>query len=272
MAIPNFIICGTTKGGTTPLKVYLEQHPDIFMAKQEIHYFDVNNNYNKGFLWYQNKFQEYKNQKAIGEKTPNYMFKKYVPKRIFNALPDVKLIFLLRNPVDRVYSDFWMSIRNGIIRKQNFNKIIKDKSSHYIRRGLYAEQIREFLKYFKKENILFIISEEFRTNTEAILNNVIEFIGVDSFNFIEEKRYGGAIKYKSLTYIVKNITNLQKYIPFKPLKNLLIKIRRKIKRFNRTDEYPPMNEKTRKELEEYYKKYNDELEDLIDIKLSRWWK
>lgn len=105
--LPNFLIVGAARAGTTSLYYYLKQHPDVFMSpKKEIDFFDVDKNFEKGLDWYERYFEGYTGQKAIGEASPLYMYLEKVPKRIAKVIPDVKLIFILRNPVDRAYSHY----------------------------------------------------------------------------------------------------------------------------------------------------------------------
>ena len=104
--LPNFLICGASKSGTTTLQEVLCTHPDIFMPKKkrangrEIHFFNNDKNFAKGIEWYEKQFEGWNGEKAIGEKTPSYLCTPCVPERIHRFLPDVKLIFILRHPVD----------------------------------------------------------------------------------------------------------------------------------------------------------------------------
>ena len=115
MVLPTFIICGTQRGGTTTLYHYLKEHPQICMSeKKEVHYFDLN--YHKSLQWYESHFKDCQNKKVktIGEASPFYMYLREVPERIDETLPDVKLIFILRNPVDRAYSHYWHEVKLGV--------------------------------------------------------------------------------------------------------------------------------------------------------------
>ena len=105
-----FIIAGVQKGGTTAMKSYLSQHPDVFMPMFEVQYFNKTRNYVKGLDWYLNQFKNYNQEKIIGEKTPNYMDNSIVAKRIYKVFPNVKLIFLLRINAKKGYP----SLNNNI--------------------------------------------------------------------------------------------------------------------------------------------------------------
>jgi hypothetical protein len=118
-AFPDFMIAGAQKAGTTSLYAYLAQHPNILPAyqKKEVHYWDRPKNYKKGQLWYRAHFpllQELEAASAItGEKTPNYLENPEYIKKIKQEYPAVKLIILLRDPVARTISNYYMLKRHG---------------------------------------------------------------------------------------------------------------------------------------------------------------
>lgn len=148
MSLPNFIIVGAAKAGTRALIDYLDQHNEIYTYPDEIHFFSKN--YNKGIDWYQKFFKNVNDEKAIGEKSPSYFTSSKTPERIFQNIPDVKLIFLLRNPVDRAYSHYWHAVRGGRI-KNGFEEKIKNEGNNILETGKYAKYINKYLKFFKKE-------------------------------------------------------------------------------------------------------------------------
>ena len=113
--LPDFLCVGAQKSGTSLLYRLLNQHPEIYLAKgKEIHFFNRDENYNKGIEWYSEHFAGSEDYKRVGEVTPDYNYVPTVPGRIYKTLgKDIKLIFMLRNPVDRAYSNYWMSFRRG---------------------------------------------------------------------------------------------------------------------------------------------------------------
>ena len=153
---PNFFCIGAQKAGTTTLYNLLIQHPQIYLPinKKELHFFDVEENYNKGTLWYLTKyFSKIKNESAIGEVTPSYCYYPKTPKRIFEQFgPDIKFIFILRNPVQRAVSLYNMMVSRGVetlpfheavekesLRLETNNTEFKRNFS-YIDRGYYSKQ------------------------------------------------------------------------------------------------------------------------------------
>ena len=104
---PDFIIVGGQRCGTTSVYNNLISNPDVTPAtKKEIHFFS--DNYHKGLTWYQNQF---KKSLCTGEATPYYIFHPHSLRRISNDIPNVRIIILLRNPVDRAYSHYWLEVR-----------------------------------------------------------------------------------------------------------------------------------------------------------------
>ncbi len=202
MCLPNFIILGAQKAGTSSLYHYLIQHPEISSAvKKEIHFFDFK--YNKGLNWYKSNFDNTK--KITGEATPNYFFYPNACERIYEHLPGIKLIVLLRNPVERAISHYYHNIkvkREPLDIRHAFNfektrlnidyqKLKADKNYiayHYMyfsykAKGIYYKQLQKYFKYFNKNQFFIIQSERFFNNPELILLNLWKYLGVNE-NFI----------------------------------------------------------------------------------------
>ncbi len=204
-AMPSFIIIGSQKSGTTSLYNYLAQHPNVEPAFQkELHFFSKY--YSNGFSWYRSNFPFYKQSFITGEASPNYIFCPYSPQRMFEALPSVKLIVLLRNPVDRAYSHYHHKLRglqwikNPSVEILSFEEEIakeaerlrlpleqiargEEYSDAYIRfsylsKGIYLPQLLNWSKFFSKEQLLVLESETFFTETSKMFASVLEFLGL----------------------------------------------------------------------------------------------
>ncbi len=200
--LPDFIIIGVQKGGTTSLFYYLSQHPSITLPKtKEIHYYDLN--YEKGLKWYKAHFPVKKSM-ITGEASPYYIFHPLVAERIYRDNPKAKLIVMLRNPIIRAYSQYHMERKKGHDKMPSFEdaihaepervdeeslklkqSVIQKSWNHqvysYLARGEYAKQLKEWFKYFSKDQFLFIKSEEFFENPVSVLDEVCMFLGVTSF-------------------------------------------------------------------------------------------
>ncbi len=208
--LPSFIIIGAQRCGTTSLFEYLIQHPSIKKPiYKEIHFFDnYYGAYNLGFGWYRGHFpinifglikDDVDNPTVItGEATPYYIFHPWGPKRIKDALPDVKLIAILRNPVERAYSHYQHSVREGYetlsfkeaLEKEEYRlkgerkKMLSDPDYYsfnhnrysYLSRGIYIQQLRHWRKFFPKEQMLILRSEDLFYDLSTVYSTVLGFL------------------------------------------------------------------------------------------------
>src|SRR5215213_6497402 len=185
--LPDFVVIGTQKGGTSFFYRLLTKHPLVKQAAvKEIHFFDKQ--FAQGPGWYRRCFSEggrVVGQRTItGEASPSYLFNPHVPERMVRIVPKARLIALLRNPVDRAYSHYQMQVRRGtetrsfekateeevFLAEGQRNSIAKTSSSlasgfyseplePYLARGLYAEQLERFSFFAEREHLLVVKSE-----------------------------------------------------------------------------------------------------------------
>jgi len=196
MMLPNVLIIGAQKSGTSWFARLLAQHPDIYFHNREIHFFDKTYNYKKGIEWYKGHFSAAGEKKWIGEKTPDYFWadghgeEGHSPEvhiNIYSHLPDVKLIAILRNPVDRAVSAINHIIKSG--RVSPFTKVdqlIYGSKKHLIEKhgviekGYYHKQIMAYLDYFNREQLLILIYEEdLVENAYGGLSKICRFLDLD---------------------------------------------------------------------------------------------
>ena len=192
----NFIICGAQKSGTTALDSYLRQHTDICMApRKEVHFFDREENFLDNTLdysAYHSVFNLEPSHRLLGESTPIYMYWYDAPKRIWQYNSDIKLIVLLRNPIERAYSS-WNMLLSEKRESLSFWEAIQTESERcrealpyqhrlysYIDRGFYLEQLRRLWRFFPREQVLVLKSEELRENSTEIMQKVFDFLGVEA--------------------------------------------------------------------------------------------
>ena len=248
--LPNFLIIGAARSGTTSMYEYLSQSPNILAPTgKEIYFFDKN--FQRGINWYKKFFPTKNqmsnhsneiNQKVItGEATPRYIHHPHVPKRVFNMIPNVRLIVLLRNPVDRAHSHYQMQFEHKAeslsfeeaIEKEperlegEFEKMEKDGNYYsvefykrsYLTRGIYAEQLERWFKYFPREQFLIIQSEEFYSNTLSVFKKVLNFLSIPNFEPNEFEAF------KSRKYSEMNPETRKKLVEFfKPHNERLYKL------------------------------------------------
>lgn len=204
-SLPDFIIIGTARSGTTSLYYDICQHPCVLPAAyDELGYFD--SNYHLGQNWYRSLFPtlfskwlvKQKKQFAItGEDTPFYIWDPIVAKRILKILPNIKLIVLFRNPVDRAYSNYHLAVREGSenlsfedaiqVELKNLDKIndnIKQDvnkyaiARSYIAKGFYADQLKIWLELFRFEQLIIISTEDLESNPQKTLDNIYDFLKI----------------------------------------------------------------------------------------------
>jgi hypothetical protein len=201
--LPDYLIIGTQRGGTTSLYEHLVRHPRIPRAlTKEVRFFDVE--FDRGLTWYRSHFptQMYKwareqmgQSMVVGEATPDYMFDPRVPERVATTLPDVKLVVLLRNPVDRAYSHYWHQVSRGF-EQLPFEEAIQRETDRtrrygveapdsferhhhsYLARGIYADQLNMWLDVFARDRFFIEASENLFREPARVVGDLFHFLGL----------------------------------------------------------------------------------------------
>ncbi|TFF89854.1 MAG: hypothetical protein EU548_06005, partial [Promethearchaeota archaeon] len=184
--LPNLICIGTMRSGTTWLYNVLKAHPDIYLCsfRKETHFFTFN--YNKGLEWYKQffpKVEKIKDYKIIAEIAATYSFEENCAERVFIHFPDIKLMIMLRNPVDRLISDYkYEKLKLNI--KHSFKEFMSEKTYSF-KRGLYAQQLKNWLKIFPKDQLQILIFEEVMRDKSNAIKRISDFLNIDrkKFNF-----------------------------------------------------------------------------------------
>jgi hypothetical protein len=167
-------------------------HPSIFMPRrpQELHYFDLDANYRRGTSWYASHFTEVRSHhEAVGQTSPLYIYEPHVPGRIAELLPEVKLIFILRDPVARAYSHYWHEVKKGretlgfeealSLESQRLRQGARERRVFsYIDRGRYRQQLQRYLDQFAPDQLLLLLMEEMSADPVATINQCCVFVGV----------------------------------------------------------------------------------------------
>ena len=293
MSLPNFMCIGAAKSGTTSLYDILKQHSDIFVPSfKEPHFFDIPSAYKNGISWYEKSyFSNVKNENCVGDFTPTYLFEEKTAQRIFNDLgKDVKFIVILRNPVDRAYSHYLhskrdchelLSFKEALVNeKTRFEKSVSigDYLSKlrfsYIRQGSYAHMLKEYFKYFPKENFLILnFEKEFVAERKETIDKVLLFLNVNNEKIEIDLKSNIASKAR-FTWL-KNIMNkqtwwnivLKKMIPSVEFRRIL---RNRIQRANNVNFlFDEISDIEKKDLyNRYFKHEVLELEELLNKKMD----
>lgn len=176
---------GAQKAGTSSLFYYLSQHPELELSRQkEIHYYNFHRFNGKNLNWYKSFFPLRSTTKITGEASPYYLFDPRVPEQLKKDIPNVKLIALLRNPIDRAYSAYSMNARRVKGSYPTFEQAIanddmsKEASRLYLWRGLYAQHIESWLPHFRRDQFMFIKAEDFFMDPKATLRDVYHFLDI----------------------------------------------------------------------------------------------
>jgi hypothetical protein len=212
--LPNFLILGAQKAGTTALYAYLRWHPQVTGPSfKEVSFFD--RHYARGERWYRAHFPA-RRRAAVGEASPSYLLHPLAPERIARLLPDARLIALLRNPVDRAFSHYQhevalcrepLSFEDAVAAEDErlrgeVEHMLRDRAyfSHawwnytYVARGRYAEQLERWYAAFPRERLLVLFTEELAQDPGATYRRVLEFLGLEprdlpSYPRIFEREY-----------------------------------------------------------------------------------
>lgn len=267
--LPNFLCIGVEKGGTTWLHAQLKLHPDIFLPDtKEVHFFNryssnfvERDNYKLGLKWYADFFNKFNGQKACGEITPMYICDPEAPIRIHKEIPDAKLIVMLRNPVNRAYSHYWMA-KNKQHTNLSFDEVIAQQEDRFIKRGLYAQQLATYYKLFKADQIKVVFFEQVMKDPEYWLNDICKFLGVGEDFYKGNENIHKKI-YEASVYKSPALLNLQNNLAHKLRKvRLLGKIINLIKstgitgmlkKVNRVEQsYEKITAQQADELKKYY--------------------
>ena len=270
--LPSFLIIGGAKCGTTSLYAHLIEHPNILPASmKEVDFFQHIRNTKTSF--YRSHFPIKRQNLITGEASALYFVHRLVPKRVHELLPSVKLILILRNPVEVAYSGFHYMVNLGAQITENFEDAIKaelkrieienekpeftientnydhyQSAFSYLRHGIYANYILNWLKLFPKEQLLILHTKDLYNNLDNVLDKTFEFLDLP--------------KYRIENRIEKN-----KIDKIRPLagrhQNIYKNIDSKTQTLFNVQNYPEMKPKTRKFLQDFFRPYNEKLFEII---------
>lgn len=184
-SLPNFIIPGGIRCGTSWMAHNLALHPQIYMPrKKEAHFFDRYSRYEEGIAYYRSLYRDWNGEPVVGDNTPNYLSNLYskndIPAMIREYLPEVRFVVLLRNPSERIISQYWHA-RSKWPENKALTFIEKiEKTPAFVREGFYAEHIRHYLEYFPMERFYFTLFEDIIARPDDLLKGVFAFLGVDA--------------------------------------------------------------------------------------------
>jgi len=185
--IPRFIIIATWKGGTTSMCNIFSKHPLICKASGEPPYFVRHSEFRKmSFsMWQKQTFRHCRQTKYVVMKSAGMLSGRYCAPRLKSVLPNAKIVVLLRNPVDRVYSHWFMEFCKGRT-TLSFERFIK-RHKRILDAGLYAHSLKRWFQFFSEEQFLIIRSEDFWKQPRDTLLKVQEFANIPVHNFSDSE-------------------------------------------------------------------------------------
>jgi Sulfotransferase domain len=178
--LPTFLVVGAMRSGTTSLYRYLQAHPQVHIPRKEIHFFD--RRFDRGLDWYRSRFEGWSGEPAIGEATPTYMYEPEAVARIAEVLPEVRVVAMLRNPVDRAYSHYWMEHARGRD-PRTFEEAVEAElggdGSDYLERGRYLPQLERLEATFGRARVHVALLEDLERSPGSTYAETCRFLDVD---------------------------------------------------------------------------------------------
>lgn len=296
---PHFLIIGAAKSGTTSIYEGLKQHPKIQMSSvKEPNFFALEGSdlafkpgsTTSGYLeecvtdWdqYLQLFHPSNGHKILGEASPIYLYDTNAAKRIHQYIPTAKLIVILRNPIERAYSNFLQHVREGIETTDSFSTAIELEERRlaekwwwgfaYIKAGFYHQQLLRYTNIFASDQIKIYLYDDFKLSPEDILRDIFQFLDVDpaftSSSLSTQHNVGGAPQNKALHSFLSKPNPLKE--PFKRLLPQKLRKRLVTNLKARNLAKPPLDNDLKRMLTEIYRSDILKLSTLIDRDLSAW--
>lgn len=292
MNLPTFLIIGVQKAGTTSIYNYLNQHPQIYMSPvKETNFLEKNweeiEDQRKAridtFEKYCQLFTGVKDEIAIGEASPNYLFHyESSSERIKRYVPNAKLIAVLRNPVDRAYSDYLMHIRDAIGKGQrtSLSEQIKYRAdkSFIILKGFYYKHLQHFYEEFDREQIQVYLYDDLSKDPVKFMQKMYRFVGVDD-TFLPDVSKKAQVAQVPKNTAVNNLlrqqnplrtivsSGLRLILPLEVRQNIRSRL---IQMNSQEKKAAPLSPEDRQQLIELYREDILKLQDLIQRDLSAW--
>ncbi len=302
LRLPNFLILGAAKCGTTSLCAYLDQHPDVFFSTpKEPTFFEAE--YERGLEYYCSRyFRGWRGEHAVGEARTHNLMLPYVPARIRESLPEAHLVALLRNPVDRAFSHWWHRHSRGLDERPFFESVranrdhiergldfhgpegeerwrqslvynrknVSTRYDLYLELGHYAEQLGRYLELFPRSQIEVVFFEDLERNPEQVTQGLWRFLGVDSNRSLESTVPRNVASYRARSATVRRLGALPKPGFLKRWIPEAIQTRAGEYLKGRPIDPPVLEPEAEAWLLEHFAPHNRALERLLELELPDW--
>lgn len=268
--LPDFVIVGAQKSGTSSLRWWLTRHPEAWCA-QEPHFFC--HNFERGVDWYRSQLIARGTPRLIGDKTPDYMHAPHAIDRMADLLPDARLIAILRDPVARAYSHYWHNRREGH-ETLDFSDALAaeperlDRSEirlGYVDRSLYLRQLQSICARYPRDSLLVLLFEDLEDQPESTFRAVCRFLGLDPA--IMPDVVGQT---RNAFYQQSRLGLRRRFFSSRLAQRLPRRLAGRVARMEEAAQYDPMDEPIRRRLAERFAPENESLAAWLGLDLSRW--
>lgn len=291
MSAPDFFVIGAYRSGTTSLYRYLRQHPDVFLPlEKEPNFYAVDGNPDASDVLrsralttraeYDRYYAEAAPSQRRGDISPEYLRNPAAAPRIHRDHPGTPLVAILRNPVERAWSDFLLHRRDGNEPCETFAAALADqtrrqqggdhRAGHYIDSGMYAAQLDRYLEFFPRDQILVLLYEDLVADRQAGMRRIFEHIGADPEFVTKDEEVvnaSGVPTNPVVAFALRQRARLRPYVS----RSLLEKARPMWDRFlSRHLERPELTADDRRLLVDIYRDDVTRLGSLLDRDLSHW--
>lgn len=308
--MPDFFIAGAMKCGTTTMHAMLAEHPQIFIPRGEIFFFDIDDfqnhvnffaydgdnwkdldfegNLEEYAAWYQRFFAGARPGQLIGEDSTTYLASPRAPARIARFNPDARIIVMLRDPASRSYSTYWHLLRAGRL-WMSFEDVLRLHPEVLVSRSLYQEQIGNWLQHFPREQLHFVLLEELVREPARVVGEVCAFLGAHGevpahaltlhANRGDAPRSAFLQRWRNRLLWRRDTRSFFGRLPGPPehpepwfSRVVLRFVDRVHRRLNKLDRRPPrMRDGTRRFLNQLFRRENRDLAAMTGRDLERWW-
>lgn len=283
----DFTGIGTTKAASTWFFKCLSEHPQVNASREkEMRFFDNLHNFNRGLRWYFSFFPDAQPGQVSGEFSPSYLYSADTAKRIKESFPNVKMIAVFRNPVDKIYSSYWSNKTGGrgsMVGFDSFEEAL-DGVVGMRETALHGAQLANYLELFPKSQIHTLLYDDVRADPEKVMRDIYMFLGIDE-NFVAPSTHRGVnetgdkrIKYPWLFkffygayWRIKKIPWLLRFVQmFNPTRISIMLRNIGTRKGGEKFKKPEMNPETRERLRKFYADDVKLLGELIGRDLSAW--
>ena len=286
--LPNFMIVGAPKAGTTSLYHYLAMHPEVFLSiPKELNYFSCEEIESQGLYYdsylvrtrqeYERHFECAEGKTAVGEASVSYLYYPSVPKKIHGMIPDVKIIILLRDPVERAFSHYLMDFRLGLV-DASFEDVVCSEGKEgrlrlhyqqYVELGCYGEQVERYLETFGREQALVLFQEDLKARRHGVLGRLCEFLEISPLSSLDVSREHNVFsmprnRLVKAVYASSSFRSALRGMMPRAWRNRLKDV------LMRKGSKPKMDEDTRSYLRRFYQGDIERLEALLECDLAAW--